>query len=919
MKTFLHELADKLLAGAANDFSRTCIVLPNRRAGVFLRKAIAQRTNTAIWAPTVLSIEDFVFSLSKLVKADQTSLLFAFYQVYRNSVTDPQSIELFANWAPTFLSDINELDLNLIDAEDIFAQLYSIERIRKWNPSTGVETEFQKKHLEFVKGLYPYYIQLRQALENRKLAYQGMVFRQVAENIETIIASSDWESVWFAGFNALTISEERMMAAWQASGKATLLWDMDSFYADDPIHEAGHYIRRFTSGTSELKLTPDYQWKANRFATEPKQIELIAAQRNMAQAQIAGFILQNRMDSGLSDMTNVAVVLNDEQLLLPLLSSLPPSLTGINITMGYGLRYSQSATFVEHIFNLYSRFAENGQRFHHQYVTALLSDPFFKKTTQQGKQPQLPSQTFYSAEQLQVSPLYAKVFGNDWNSVPQFLINLKQLLAAVAAQLSEDKDGIEREFLFLLDNLAQRLLDTIAEYAALDSIRTLHTFWRQLLRNQQLDFVGEPLTGLQIMGMLETRNLDFDEVIMLGVNEGNLPSNSHANSYFTFDIRRAYGLACQNERDAVTAYHFYRLLQRARKVHLVYDQDTDSMGRGELSRYVKQLMLESGTNISISHRQLEFSLPKAGLAPEITITKGITEYERLLARAANGISPSAINTHRQCSLKYYFRYVAGIKEPDEYQEDMDSAKLGTAIHNTLEELYKPIIGRAITKHDLHAMESQLRPILNKHFLHELKTTEALTGVNLLTFEVGVTYIDRVLANDRNALDNGQVISIIGLERELLKQVSLQLAGEHIKVNLEGKADRLDRLGDGTVRVIDYKTGSFDKKFDIKGLEDFENGKTDNTFQMLMYLFLVAEEEDVSQSKAVGFYLRSQKVEHEITVSDINGTISGNDLVAYTGSLIEEELLRIFDRDQPFSQTIDTKRCEYCEFNGVCQR
>lgn len=918
MKTFLDDIAEELLKSGGNDFSKVCIVLPNRRAGVFLRDAISRKAKGAIWAPTVVSIEDFVFSLTDFAKADQTTLLFSFYEVYRRSVSDPQTIELFANWAPTFLSDVNELDLNLIDAEDIFAQLYSIERIKKWNPTTGEETDFQKRHLEFVKGLFPYYTALREALTKKKLAYQGMVFRQVAENAEMVVSTSDWERVWFAGFNALTVSEEKMMAAWQASGRARIFWDMDSFYADDAIHEAGHYIRRFTGGKAELKIAKDYVWKGMRLASEPKQIEVIAAQRNMAQAQIAGSILQNRIDGGLANMTNVAVVLNDEQLLMPLLSALPEELSGVNITMGYGLRFSQSATFVEHLFNLYTRFAEQGNRFYHQHVTAVLSDPFFKKVLQ-GKTSELPQQTYYTVDQLQLSELHRQVFRTDWNSVGSFLTNLKQLLGKLGGRLSDEKDGVEREFLFLLDNLAQRLIDTTDEFGTLDSIKTLHTFWRQLLRQQQLDFVGEPLTGLQIMGMLETRNLDFEEVIMLGVNEGNLPSNAHSNSYFTFDVRRAYGLACQNERDAVTAYHFYRLMQRAKKVYLVYDQDTDSLGRGEVSRYVKQLLLESGSNISITEKQIEQILPKAGVAADIIVQKGEKEFNRLLKRAEKGISPSAINTHRSCSLKYYFRYVAGIKEPDEYQEDMDAAKLGTAIHNTLEELYTPIIGRAITQTDLAEMKPNIRQLLLRHFQHELKTKEPLVGVNLLTFEVGVTYVTRVIEHDLSCIDQRQVITILGLERKLLKQTLFSVNGEQIAVNLEGKADRMDRLSDGTVRIIDYKTGSFDKIFGIKSLADFENSKTDNSFQMLMYLNLAADQMDVSVSKPVGFYLRSQKIDREITVSDESGPVRGGELVEYTEELIQAELTKMFDRENAFTQTEDVKRCEYCEFNGVCQR
>ena len=739
MKTFLENIAEELLKDGGNDFSKTCIVLPNRRAGVFLRDAISRQSNKAIWAPTVLSIEDFVFSLSEVVKADQTTLLFSFYEVYRQSVSDPQTIELFANWAPTFLSDVNELDLNLIDAEDIFAQLYSVERVERWNPETGKPTDFQQKHLDFVKQLFPYYKQLREVLTKRKVGYQGMAFRSVAENAEKIIAASEWEQVWFGGFNALTISEEQIMNAWQQSGKGKLFWDVDAFYADDAVHEAGHYIRRYAKGYSDLKIGEEYRWKENRLSIDEKEVHLIGVQRNMAQAQVAGSILESKLKkSNNGTLANTAVILNDEQMLIPLLSSIPTDLSKVNITMGYGLIQSQSAVLIEKLFKLYVKFAEQSNQFYLEDVLAVKNDSFCRLVGAEafGNFNAGDKQVYLKPENLNSSNLGKMMFSEELSSVVGFLNGLKQIIAHFGAKLSaNESDSLEQEFLFLLDGLAQRLLDLNAEFGGIDSIKTLHSFWKQLLRNQQLDFVGEPLHGLQVMGMLETRNLDFEEVIMLGVNEGNLPSNAHSNSYFTFDIRRAYGLACQNERDAVTAYHFYRLLQRAKKVYLVYDQDTDSLGRGEVSRYVRQLMMEKKPNIKLREWNLEQEISPNVFSPEIIIEKTKDAFAKMLAQAERGFSPSALNTYRSCSLKYYFRYVAGIKEQEQLVQDIDHAKFGTAVHDTLEELYKPYLNKPVSEEILKAMKAQAKQVLESKFKEQLPTGGELVGKNLLAFEV----------------------------------------------------------------------------------------------------------------------------------------------------------------------------------------
>ncbi|MCB0755109.1 MAG: PD-(D/E)XK nuclease family protein [Flavobacteriales bacterium] len=913
MQTFLDDIAAELLKQGGNDFSKTCIVLPNRRAGVFLRDAISRQSNKAIWAPTILSIEDFVFGLSSVVKVDRSTLLFAFYEIYKELADDPQTIELFANWAPVFLSDINELDLNLIDAEDIFAQLHSIERIKKWNPSTGVKTEFQDKHLKFVEKFFPFYEQLRAFLKGKGLGYQGMAFREVAENMDSVVSRSDWDRVWFAGFNALTVSEEHILQAWQQLGNTKLFWDMDAFYADDNMHEAGHYIRRYRSGSAHLKLTPNFDWKGDRLRSETKSIDIVATQRNMMQAQVASSILKNRD----RNWTNTALVLNDEQLLLPLLGTLPETLSGVNITMGYGLQHSQSAVFVEHVFRLYAGMGSGSDNFYHQHVAAIENDPFFLLWAGVTSAKDRPNRVNYKQADLATSEWHQQVFSTEWCTVTGFLTRLKALINSVGSKL--EKDSIELEFLFLLDKLAQRLLDLTEEFGAIDSVKTLHTFWRQLLRNHQLDFVGEPLTGLQIMGMLETRNLDFEEVIMLGVNEGNLPSTAHSNSYFTFDIRRAYGLACQNERDAVTAYHFYRLMQRAKRVTLIYDQDTDSFGGGEVSRYVKQLLLERPENISIRELHIDQDIPDSVLAPSISIHKTATELNRLQEIADYGISPSALNTFRTCSLKYYLRYVAKVKEADSFEEEMDSAMLGSAIHDALEALYTPFVGKQLTVSGLHEMKKRTEDFLLPSFHKQLKTDEALTGQDLLAFEVAKTYVHKAIDHDLATIERGQEISVVGLERELTEELSITSGGTQRVVSLKGKADRIDQLSDGIIRVIDYKTGNADKKFEIKSKEDFEDSKSDNAFQLLFYHLLYADTKASQQTEPMGFYLRPKEIERKISVSEDKVRLEGSELRDYVEDLVTELLVQLFDPSLPFEQTEDEKRCKYCDFAGFCQR
>lgn len=866
-----------------------------------------------------------MFGLSGYTKIDRTTLLFKFYEVYKATFGDAQPLEQFATWAPTFLSDVNELDLNLIEADAIFHDLTSIERIRRWNPSGESPTEFQERHLKFVESFMPLYVELRSSLESEGLAYQGMAFRKVADDVAAVVANSAYERVWFAGFNALTASEELVIQHWKQEGNARVFWDVDRYFADDANHEAGHYFRKYRSGNGLLKLDADSEWISDALASEEKEVNVVAVQRSMAQVQVAATLVAERLKSSEDGvLSHTAIVLNDEKLLLPLLHALPTELKGVNITMGYGLQHSQAAIFVDRLFVLYARAAQDRGQFYHAHVLALLADPFFLMLNGRGTdtlRQHIIKERKIHVELASLQDLNAgnAVFNESMCSVQGFLRGMLELLRAARTDSEQLADSIEAEFAFQLEKLVVRLSDLVAEFNAIDTLKTLHVFWRQLVRNVQLDFVGEPLIGLQIMGMLETRNLDFEEVIMLGVNEGLLPSSSHSPSYFTFDVRRSYGLACQNERDAVTAYHFYRLMMRAKKMHLIFDQDTDQLGGGEVSRYVQQLKTECPKNIRIRELSMAQEIPKGVFAAPISIPKAGMEYQRVLEHAQKGLSPSALNTFRGCSLKYYFSYVAGFREQEEMMEEVDHATLGTAIHATLEALYLPYLNREVTEDNLKQMQDSAKMVLEEKFRKEL-TFDVLEGRNLLAFEVALSYVNRTLQHDtETATQHGYIIPMM-LEQKLAGELSFGTDDEPLLVRFTGSADRVDQLPDGTVRLIDYKTGSFKKKWELGGLEDLEDSKTDHSFQLLLYAMMYSQQhEDSDKLQPTVFYLRSNQLEKPVKVKIDGLTLRGQDLVAFAESAARTVVDTLLDAEIPFSQTQVERMCEYCEFNQICQR
>lgn len=922
MSTFLHHLAATLLAAHGNDLSTTCIVLPGRRAGVFFRKALADSTDKAIWAPTVRSVEDFVMEHSGLTALDKTTLLFRFFKVYQQHADDPQPIAQFAAWAGSFLADVNEIDLNLLDAEAVFHDLYSVERIARWNPDGSPPSDFQKRHLAFVRQFPVLYKELRKELLLRKEAYQGMAFRTVAENSEALVARSTWSSVVFAGFNALTVSEERIIQSWKESGKGRIYWDMDPHYVDDPLHEAGHYMRRYLAGTGILKLDKEWEWK-HAWMQQPKHLDIIAVQRKVTQAKVAASIIQKRLqDDPTANLQRTAIVLNDEQLLIPLLHALPKELRGVNITMGYGLQFSQSAAFIRKLFVLWENSADHAGRLYHRDLAELYQDTFFLAIT--GHEPVAKLKELLRSRKVSIAPATVlttteveRIIMQGMNAMPSgFLSGLAQLIVAVRGSQQEKSElELELEFMHQFSKVVQRLSDLMQEFKGIDDLKTLHVFWRQLIRGVQLDFRGEPLSGLQVMGMLETRNLDFDEVIMLGVNEGNLPSSASSNSYLTYDIRGAFGLARQNERDAVTAYHFYRLMQRTKRVTLIYDQDTDAMGKGEVSRYVRQLQLEKGDNISLKEYQVEQQVKMTEFRPTIIIEKGDAEMARLLQHAAGGFSPSALNMYRSCSLKFYFAYVAGFKEQQEFPEFIDHSTFGSAVHNTLETLYMPYLGKPLSEDALNAMVPRVRTELERQFTEVLSLDESPEGRNLLALEVAITYVQRVIQHDVETIRSGNAITLLKMEEEL--KAPLPFNGS--EVLLKGMADRIDRLGDGTVRIIDYKTGARSTKKAITHPEDLAKSGFEHFFQLLMYGLMYANGNDASTIRPALFYVRNSDMEKPLVVFEEEAQLSGMQLVNYAKERLEELFSELFNPDLPFYQTEDTKRCANCDFKGICQR
>jgi ATP-dependent helicase/nuclease subunit B len=667
LETFLQKTANYLAAKYPDHISDICIVLPNRRAGLFFKRHLAQTSGKAMWSPDIFSAEDFIANLSGLEIIDQLNQLFELYSIYRKSKgKEAETFDEFSKWAATLLADFNEVDRYMANGSKLFSNLGDIREIENWSLGEENLTDFQTTYIKFWDSLGWYYKQITRALLDKKKAYPGLAYRYCADNISELVKRQRWHRIIFAGFNALTTAEERIIRTLVEMEKAEVLWDADSYYVKNKNHEAGRFLRKYKTQLHEVAggavddEEPGFLWEENNLSSSPKQIEVIGVARNVAQAKVTGDIVASlRIPE--PEMENTAIVLADENLLFPVLHSLPENVKDVNVTMGFPLRNTPVAGLFELLFNLHEnpmRFGKNTDRFYHRDLIKFLSHPYINHLFRNAEpvnrylvfEIQKRNAVFISMDRLErelVEEHHRKEFEvlkplfNKWRNVNDALKCCYALIEALKnALVRRDKKGerndkapnLELEFVYTYAKILRRVRTLVDDYGHITQIKTLHSIVTQTVYSTSLPFYGEPLRGLQVMGMLETRALDFETVILLSANENMLPSGRSQNSFIPYDLRRVFGLPTHTDRDAVFAYHFYRLLQRARTVYLLYNTETDKMGSGEKSRFITQLLHElpqANKDAVIRERLLDISAQSAP-GPEIIIEKTPDILEQVL-------------------------------------------------------------------------------------------------------------------------------------------------------------------------------------------------------------------------------------------------------------------------------------------------
>lgn len=844
MTTFIFDVLTDLKKQNLN-LSELTFVLPSKRAGLFLKHQLHKVNEHTAFAPTIISIEEFTEELSQLKTISNTELLFEFYDVYGSLTNEGErdSFEIFSKWAQILLQDFNEIDRYLIPQQKIFSYLSAIQDLKHWSLEKN-KTDFVKNYLAFWNKLYNYYSLFTQQLLNKKVGYQGLIYREAVENLEAYIENNNEKLHVFLGFNALNSSEETMIQELLQNDLAKIYWDIDALFLDNPMHDAALFTREYKFKWHYFKNNP-FNWITDNYSKE-KNISVFGIPKNIGQAKYIGSILDT-LKREKNNLDNTAVILGDESLLIPVLNSLPENVDALNVTMGFPLKSIPLASLFEQLFHLHKKTSSS---FYYKDVVNIISHPFIRPLFYVNNKDQASEMIdaihennliYIPIERLKsLSPTHSDTIDllfSNWNSIDSTLKNCSQLILTIKKYLDNNKASnlLSLEYLFRFNVLFNELSVLNSKYNHIKTMQTLHDVYKELLSSETLDFQGEPLQGLQIMGMLESRALDFETIIISSVNEGILPSGKSNNSFIPFDVKLENKLPTYKEKDAVYTYHFYRLLQRAKNIYILYNTEADILTGGEKSRFITQIEIEA--THKINHQIITPHVPiiEKRLSK---VCKTNDVVEKLIKLSEKGFSPSSLTNYIRNPIDFYNQKILGIQEYEDAEETVAANTLGTVVHNTLEDFYKPLIGVYLTVDVIAKLKSQIQETVTNHFKKVYKEGDITTGKNLIIFEIAKRYVSNFLDLEIADLKAGNTIKIIAIEAN--KNVTINIPEIHFPVNLTGKIDRIDKYND-LIRVVDYKTGKVQQnQVEVINWEDIttDYNAYSKSFQVLSYVYMM---------------------------------------------------------------------------------
>ncbi|MCU0378422.1 MAG: PD-(D/E)XK nuclease family protein [Bacteroidales bacterium] len=957
MMDFLERVAFRLHEDCGDAMEKQIIVLPSRRAGLYLSRYLARLSDKPQWSPLMMTVNELFGSFTELRPADTENQVFELYRIYKDHFTGEMSFDDFWSWGEVIISDFNDIDFYLADAAKLYSNIADLKEIdqkfgglteeqteiirsfwKSFNPGAS-ESAARSKFQSVWQKLAPLYTAFRSAMLRNGHAGEGMICREVAEMAASGTLRVPEGMTWhIAGLNALNNCEKVLFKFLKSKDQARFYWDEEHFFMNDPDHKASFFIRENISlfgNTLERNKTGIH-------AQQDKRWTIIDTPADTAQARMLPAIFDEAGIDTSGDLTDTAVILADEKLLFPVLTSLPPSIGAVNVTMGHPFRFTSLYSFLKQLMSLIrsARITNGVTSFRSDEVITLLRHQYYRLLA--GDEGEKMVNRIFSGNMIRIDAglitselSLGRIFTlpSSGSELPGHLVTIMEMIenATYSAQEENRSLSIDREYLRMAMAATGKLANLIQSYQLELKPETCIRFLDRVFRKLIVPFSGEPLKGLQVMGLLETRALEFKHIVFLSLNEGIFPGQAWDNTFIPYNIRRAFGLPTVNEHESIYSYHFFRLLRKPLQGWFLYNSTAQGLSSGEMSRYLVQM--QYSPLFITQFRSLHITVGRSRMVPESIVRQ--KSHSRMLLDLYDAdndggkyLSPSAINTWLTCRMRFYYRYVCDIPEEEKLEEDIDQRRFGNILHETLNRLYLPLKEIKDSMPRIREMADQpglIRETIISAASSEMKrSAEALTaGRSVIIIDVLERYVNDLLRYDAAYED----LTILNLEDILSGVCTVNGSDGEIRVRIGGRADRVDITG-GALRIVDYKTGT--PKRDIVSVSDLFNEekekRNDALLQAMLYCHLMGESYPGRVVIPAIYWVQlisSSDFTPYIPVPGIDGP--GADRASWTELMtrFRRDLVTaigtIFSENEDFKMTRFVKRCNWCPYRMLCGR
>tara|TARA_Y100001968_G_scaffold328370_2_gene375402 strand:+ start:4172 stop:6982 length:2811 start_codon:yes stop_codon:yes gene_type:complete len=934
-ENFLFKISKVLFSKYREILSDLVIVLPSRRSSLFLTKEFSKFISKPIWLPEFYAIDDFLFCINDLKRANNLELFFAFYTSYSKHVPNGHSLDRCYNWANTLLDDFNEIDKAYVNQKELFSYLSDVKRIENWYLDIGANEDRIQDYLHFFKKLDNIYQDLTQKLVSEKIAYAGLAQRMLVDDLDVIknwLQQNNKQKIIFIGLDALTISQEKIIHYLLENNLCEIFWDADNYFISNSEQESGKFLRKYKKKWPKPLIQTN-----DDFLKTHKQIDIIGATKQVNQAKILGQILSQKSYTK-DELQKTAIILPNENLLLSVLESVPEQIKDINVTMGYKLSHHPITSIFNDIINLYinktSINAHSNTVVNHYFksdVLKLLRNPYFEillksvdtdivfnliELVKKTEFTYIKYSDIASLNNVNTVSVLKDLFAGSFKTGFD-LINFLRILVNNFLESLEDDGGkmhVEKECLFIIDEQLLIFHRFSEQLKSQLDIQLFAKLFKKVMNSSKLNFSGEPLHGIQVMGLLESRTIDFDEIFILSANESELPPSFNQNSFIPVDVKLKFNIRTHFDIDAMHANIFFNLIKRPKKTHLIYNQDVSSISSGERSRFINQLLYEvkplSNTSIEINQYNVlnHFSLEKKNPNSILNI-KDEFILNKLKSIAKKGFSPSTINSYNFCKKQFYFEKIINVSQKEDSEGNLDKAMIGSIIHLVLQKLYTPYIGLSLDdkvfKEIKKNIDAEILIALNIYNIYNKDR-----GKNVLAIEAIRAIIVNFINHEKNLIQAGNNIKIQYLEHEVLPQ-NFNTKLDNIEINLKGHIDRID-IFNNTYRIIDYKTG-FVEGLDLKTLNLDDLHSKPKILQLLFYAWLFKKENPIKNIPILAgvINLRAQNFDFQPCLVNKKSKIDQSILCDFEKQLdvIFED---IFHPNQNFEHLDSDGKCIFCD-------